>query len=68
LVSDIATAVWANVTRTLTSISDSSGITTLLSRIGAALNISGGKVESNIKQVNDVDLQGDGSTTPWGPV
>lgn len=59
--------VWANATRTLTAISDSAGVTTLLSRIAGALNISGGKVESNIKEVNDVEIDGDGSTTPWGP-
>jgi hypothetical protein len=63
----IAAAVWANATRTLTAISDSAGITTLLTRIASALSISGGKVESNVKQVNDVDLTGDGSGTPWGP-
>lgn len=33
----IATAVWANATRTLSSISDSAGITTLLSRITGLL-------------------------------
>mgnify|MGYP000949307805 CR=1 FL=1 len=37
-------AVWSATSRTLTAISDSSGITTLLSRIGSALTISGGKV------------------------
>lgn len=64
----IAAAVWANATRTLTSISDSAGITTLLSRIGSALNISGGKVEANVKQINDTTLTGDGSSgNPWGP-
>jgi hypothetical protein len=35
----IAAAVWANATRTLTAISDSAGITTLLTRITAALAI-----------------------------
>jgi hypothetical protein len=35
----IATAVWANATRTLTAISDSAGITTLLSRVTAILGI-----------------------------
>jgi hypothetical protein len=63
----ISAAVWANVTRTLTSISDSSGITTLLTRIPSTLNISGGKVESNVKQINDTTITGDGSGTPWGP-
>jgi len=63
----IANAVWTNVTRTLTAIADSAGVTTLLSRIGGALNIAGGKVESNVKQINDTDVTGDGSTTPWGP-
>jgi ABC-type uncharacterized transport system ATPase component len=33
----------------LTAFSDSSGITTLLSRIGAALTITGGKVDINDK-------------------
>lgn len=28
---------------------------------------SSNPIDSNVKQVNDVDLQGDGSTTPWGP-
>ena len=37
-------AVWSVASRTLTAISDSAGITTLLSRIGSALTISGGKV------------------------
>ena len=37
-------AVWSVTSRTLTAISDSAGITTLLSRIGSALTISGGKV------------------------
>jgi hypothetical protein len=63
----IASAVWANATRTLTAISDSAGITTLLSRIAGALNISGGKVESNVKQINGTNVTGDGSGTPWGP-
>jgi antitoxin component HigA of HigAB toxin-antitoxin module len=49
LVADIATAVWGAVTRTLTAISDSSGITTLLSRIASALTITGGKVDVNDK-------------------
>jgi hypothetical protein len=46
--STIATAIWAATTRTLSAISDSSGITTLLSRIGAALSISGGKVAATV--------------------
>lgn len=37
-------AVWSVASRTLTAISDSSGITTLLSRIGGVLTLSGGKV------------------------
>jgi hypothetical protein len=59
--------IWANATRTLTAISDSAGVTTLLSRIASALNITSGKVESNVKQINDTDITGDGSGTPWGP-
>lgn len=35
LVADVAAAVWASVSRTLTDISDSSGVTTLLSRLTA---------------------------------
>ena len=37
-------AVWTAATRTLTSIADSSGVTTLLSRIGSALTITSGAV------------------------
>jgi hypothetical protein len=59
----VASSVWASGTRTLTSfgtlvadiwasVTDSSGITTLLSRIGSALNISSGKVEANVVEVN----------------
>jgi hypothetical protein len=59
--------IWANATRTLTAISDSAGVTTLLSRIASALNITSGKVESNVKQINDTNITGDGSGTPWGP-
>lgn len=59
--------IWAYATRTLTAISDSAGVTTLLSRIGSALNILSGKVESNVKQINDTNVTGNGSTTPWGP-
>lgn len=63
-----AADVWTSVTRTLTTISDSAGVTTLLSRIASVLNISSGKVESNVKQVNDTNLTGDGSSgNPWGP-
>lgn len=41
--------IWAAATRTLTAAVDSSGITTLLSRIGSALTITGGKVDVNDK-------------------
>jgi hypothetical protein len=36
--------IWSNATRTLTAISDSAGVTTLLSRISSALTIVGGAV------------------------
>jgi len=49
LVADIATAVWGAGARTLTAIADSSGITTLLSRIAGALTITSGKVDVNDK-------------------
>jgi|LSQX01.2.fsa_nt_gb hypothetical protein len=49
LVSDVASAVWGAATRTLTAISDSAGVTTLLSRIASALTITGGKVDVNDK-------------------
>lgn len=49
LIADIAAAVWGSAARTLTAISDSAGVTTLLSRIGAALTITGGKVDVNDK-------------------
>lgn len=41
--------IWANATRTLSAISDSSGVTTLLSRIASALTITAGKVDVNDK-------------------
>jgi hypothetical protein len=41
--------IWANATRTLTAISDSAGVTTLLSRISSTLTITGGKVDVNDK-------------------
>lgn len=41
--------IWAYATRTLTAISDSSGVTTLLSRIASALTITTGKVDVNDK-------------------
>lgn len=64
----IANSVWTNATRTLTAISDSAGITTLLSRVASALNISSGKVEANVKQINGTNVTGDGSSgDPWGP-
>ena len=37
-------AVWSVAVRTLTTVADSSGVTTLLSRIGSVLTISSGKV------------------------
>ena len=49
LVSDIATAVWASGTRTLTAIADSSGVSTLLSRIASAITITSGRVDVNDK-------------------
>lgn len=43
----IVAAIWASATRTLTAASDSSGVTTLLSRIGQALGFDGsGNVKS----------------------
>jgi hypothetical protein len=45
----IGTSVWASATRTLTAISDSTGITTLLTRIASVLTITGGKVDVNDK-------------------
>lgn len=41
LVADVATAVWSAVTRTLTTVADSAGVTTLLSRLtsGRATNL-----------------------------
>lgn len=53
-------AVWTAATRTLTSIADSSGVTTLLSRIGSALTITSGKVTIG---TND-DKTGYSLTTP----
>jgi hypothetical protein len=47
--SSIAAAVWGATTRTLSSIADSAGVTTLLSRIASALTITAGKVDVNDK-------------------
>lgn len=47
--SGLVAAIWANGTRTLTAEFDSSGVTTLLSRIASALTITGGKVDVNDK-------------------
>ncbi len=49
LVADVTTAVWSAVTRTLTAASDSSGVTTLLTRIASVLTITTGKVDVNDK-------------------
>ena len=43
LVADTTSAVWSAVTRTLTAISDSSGVTTLLSRIPGTVQPQTGK-------------------------
>ena len=40
--------VWSSGTRTLTAQSDSSGVTTLLSRVGSAITISSGKVATTL--------------------
>jgi hypothetical protein len=45
----LASEIWGNATRTLTAISDSAGVTTLLSRISAEITITGGKVDVNDK-------------------
>lgn len=52
LVSDI----WSNATRTLTAISDSAGVTTLLSRISAALTFTGGNVNAHVKAKDNLDF------------
>jgi hypothetical protein len=58
-------AVWAVATRTLTSISDSSGVTTLLSRIGSALAIDGsGNVTAGNMRGTDNALLAASYTTP----
>ena len=56
LVADIATAVWGAAARTLTAISDSSGITTLLTRISAALSFTGGNVHAHVKAKDNLDF------------
>jgi hypothetical protein len=45
----IIAAIWGATTRTLTTVADSSGVTTLLSRIASALTITSGKVDVNDK-------------------
>ncbi len=61
-VEGLVAAIWSAGARTLTEISDSSGVTTLLSRIASALNISGGKVEANVKQIADSTVAVDTNT------
>ena len=56
LVSDIVSSVWSAGTRTLTAISDSSGITTLLSRIGSALSFTGSNVHVHVKAKDNLDF------------
>lgn len=55
-----AAAVWASGARTLTAFSDSAGVTTLLSRLAAALTITGGKIDVN-------DKTGFGLTSAYDP-
>ena len=43
-----AAQVWSYVTRTLTATSDSAGVTTLLSRISAALSFTSGRVNAQV--------------------
>lgn len=60
LVADVATAVWGAATRTLTAISDSAGVTTLLSRLsaGRATNLDNldATVSSRSTQISVDDL------------
>lgn len=49
-------AVWSTATRTLTTYSDSAGITTLLTRIASALTIVGGKAAATVASGDFADL------------
>ncbi len=47
--------------------SDSSGVTTLLSRLPGQLDVTAGVVQANVTKINGTTVNGDGSATPWGP-
>ena len=51
----VAGAVWSATTRTLTAAMDSSGITTLLTRISSALTIANGKAAATVAAGDGVD-------------
>ncbi len=48
--------IWSNETRTLTAASDSSGVTTLLSRVGESLSFSSGNVNVHVKAKDNIDF------------
>lgn len=56
LANDVRDAVWGAATRTLTAISDSAGVTTLLSRISEALSFTSGNVHTHIKAKDNLDF------------
>lgn len=52
----------------VSSVPDSSGVTTLLSRIGSAISISAGIVAADMKKINNVTVNGTGVFgSEWGP-
>ena len=48
--------IWSNETRTLTAASDSSGVITLLSRVGESLSFSSGNVNVHVKAKDNIDF------------
>lgn len=60
-----AADVWAVGGRTLTSFGTL--VADIIAAILLVINVSGGIVESNVKEINDTEITGNGSGTPWGP-
>ena len=62
---NITAGTITTVTTLTNAPADSSGVTTLLTRVGGSITISGGIVSADVKKVNAVAIVGDGSATPF---
>lgn len=65
--------IWANATRTLSAFgftvdtNANATETAIKAKTDQLTFTNTGEVDANIQAVNDTELTGDGSTTPWGP-